>query len=320
MYCSRDQEFYLPETSNIETFTGVNKISDFLSATKSTTFSYEPLIPIGTFTKKFTTRTVSLGTNAPTIKWYSADSSAWMSVSKRGLSIPASVNKFPVNSYYLKNPSLSFFEEKFDFIFDKEINAFGIEMYEPIGDNTITGCNVAPNSCIESEFTFELYRNGALVDNTIKFSPENNKDTFFGFSSPESFDEIRVRETKGNHDNEFFGRIYYQDRSAGAQQCETKKVIAMNTSNGTYASNNATMFFDFMPREVTYDGKKVYVYKILKKTTASKASIIANPSEAYKNATDATNTFDFIEANLTPTNAAAVFNNPAISYVNGKLL
>lgn len=94
----------------------------------------------------------------------------------------------------------------------------------------------------------------------------------------------------------------------------------MNTSNGTYADNKATMFFDFVPREISYNGKNVYVYKILKRTTASKASIIADPSEAYKNATDATNTFDFIEANLTSTNAPAVFDNPGISYVNGKLL
>lgn len=121
---------------------------------------------------------------------------------------------------------------------------------------------------------------------------------------------MRVRETTGGIDNERFGRIYYQDRSAGKQQCETKKVIAMNTSNGTYADNKATMFFDFNPREVTYNGKKVYVYKILKKTTASKASIIADPSQAYKDAADATNAFDFIETNLTSTNAGAVFNNP----------
>lgn len=83
MYCSRDDEFYLPRSSDIETFTGVNRIPDFLSSTKSTTFSYEPLLPVGTATTKFTARTVSLGVNAPIIKWYSANSGAWMSVSKR---------------------------------------------------------------------------------------------------------------------------------------------------------------------------------------------------------------------------------------------
>lgn len=117
------------------------------------------------------------------------------------MSVPSSINKFPSNSYYLSNVSLSFNSEKFDILFDRDVNAFGIEMYEPMGDNTISGCNAV---CVESTFRFELYKNGTLVDNTITFSPENNVDTFFGFSSPRSFDEVRVREITGTNDNEFF--------------------------------------------------------------------------------------------------------------------
>jgi len=87
---------------------------------------------------------------------------------------------------------MGFNSEKFDLLFQKDIHAFGIEIYEPMGDNTLSGCN---SVCGESTFTFELYDNGVLVDNTIKFSPSNNQDTFFGFWSPHLFDEVRVRET-----------------------------------------------------------------------------------------------------------------------------
>ncbi len=97
----------------------------------------------------------------------------------------------------------------------------------------------------------------------------------------------------------------------------------MNTSNGTYADNKLTWFFDFIPREVIYNNKKVYVYNQLKATTRSITSIRANPSEAYKNASFSNNTFDFIERNLpTVSNTAVnqVFDNNSITTVNSRLL
>ncbi len=69
---------------------------------------------------------------------------------------------------------------------------------------------------------------------------------------------MRVRETTGGIDNERFGRIYYQDRSAGKQQCEVKKVLM--TSTAAYPDNNYMIFYDYTPREIVYGGKKIYVY------------------------------------------------------------
>lgn len=121
--------------------------------------------------------------------------------SRRQLSVPSSVNKLPANSYYLKNVSIGFNTEKFDLTFEKDIQAFGIEMYEPTGDISVSGCNAV---CVQSTFKFLLYDDGVLVDDTITFSPPDNQDTFFGFWSPEKFDKIEVREIAGTNDNEFF--------------------------------------------------------------------------------------------------------------------
>lgn len=153
--------------------------------------------------------TFSFGTNAPTIKAYDVSTTYKndrINFVRRQLFAPNSVNKLPIDSYYLRNVSLGFNSEKFDILFQKDINAFGIEIYEPMGDNAITGCN---SVCGESTFTFELYDDGILVDNSVKFNPPNNTDTFFGFSFPKKFDEVRIRETTSTAgsflgDNEFF--------------------------------------------------------------------------------------------------------------------
>lgn len=47
MMCTRDVNFRFPTTSSTQTFTGINAIPTFLSATKSTTFSYESLMNPG---------------------------------------------------------------------------------------------------------------------------------------------------------------------------------------------------------------------------------------------------------------------------------
>lgn len=126
--------------------------------------------------------------------------------------VAGSAARLPAGSYYLNHASLGFVTEKFDFLFQKDVQAFGIQMYEPMGDTTASGCGA---SCVESTFKFQLYRDGVLVDDTITFSPPNNQDAFFGFWSPLPFDEVRIREITGSDDDEFFGRIFYQDRSAG---------------------------------------------------------------------------------------------------------
>lgn len=182
-------------------------------------------------------------------------------------------------------------------------------MYEPIGDVSITGCNAV---CVQSTFKFLLYNDGVLVDDTITFSPPDNQDTFFGFWSPEKFDKIEVREIAGTNDNEFFGRIYYQDRSAGEQQCRIEKKIAhlFTNSNGTY-----TWFAPYTPREVINPfnpSQKVYVYKRERNIKWSADRVRANPQLAWDSAEDVTNRpvgssnapYDLIDANITNTTRA----------------
>lgn len=111
---------------------------------------------------------------------------------------------------------MGFNDEKFDFLLGEDTQSFGIEMYEPMGDNTTTGCNAV---CVQSTFKFELYNDGVLVDDTVTYSPPDNQDAFFGFWSPKKFDEVRIREIVGTNDNEFFGRFYYQDSSCKPQTC-----------------------------------------------------------------------------------------------------
>lgn len=79
-------------------------------------------------------------------------------------------------------------------------------------------------------------------------------------------------------------------------------------------------FFDYTPREVVYNGKKVYVYKPLRVISRSNAAIIADPSDAYADATPSTNAFDFMEQNLTGSNSATVFDNPNITFLNFNLI
>ena len=129
---------------------------------------------------------------------------------------------------------------------------------------------------------------------------------------------MQIREKIGSNDNERFGRIYYQDRSAGAQQCETKKVLVTSTAN--YPSNPYLIFYDYIPREVTYDGKKIYVYNPLGNTTQSLATITADPSVAYGKIKKFSTPFQFMDNKLTPSNSASIFNSTGVGVISSPLL
>ncbi len=122
----------------------------------------------------------------------------------------------------------------------------------------------------------------------------------------------------GDIDNERFGRIYYQDRSAGTQQCETKKVLM--TSTAAYPDNTYMIFYDYIPREVNYNGKKVYVYNPIGNTTQSLSTITANPSLAYSKIKKFTTPFQFMDHKLTTANSANIFSDTGFGPVSSPLL
>jgi hypothetical protein len=82
--------------------------------------------------------------------------------------------------------------------------AFGFGIYEPMGDNTIQGCNAI---CVESTFTITLLKNGATVGSFL-LSPANNVAMFWGVHTNVAFNRVQVRETTGGIDNEIFGTFY----------------------------------------------------------------------------------------------------------------
>ena len=214
--------------------------------------------------------------------------------------------------------SMSFNNEAFDLKFPNPIKAFGIDIYEM--HNTPAGYMGCNTTCTESTFSFRLLKNGVEVSpaNNLTFAPANNTDQFFGFSTPFEFDEVQIREKVGSHDNERFGRIYYQDRSAGTERCEMKKVLM--TSTAAYPTNNYLIFYDYTPREVIYNGKKVYVYNPIGNTTQSLATITADPSLAYSKIKKFTTPFQFMDHKLTPTNSTSIFNDTGVGVISSPLL
>jgi hypothetical protein len=84
-------------------------------------------------------------------------------------------------------------------------NAFGFFFHEPTLDNVkLDGCNAI---CVESLFSIEFFLGALLVD-TVVYSPNNDVAEFFGIITSDLFDSVRFTEVAGSIDNEFFGEMF----------------------------------------------------------------------------------------------------------------
>lgn len=83
--------------------------------------------------------------------------------------------------------------------------AFGFYMHEPASSTgMLDGCNT---TCVESAFNLSFWLGGTMVTD-LNFTVPNDQLWFGGLILDELFDEVRIREIVGSHDNEFFGEMY----------------------------------------------------------------------------------------------------------------
>lgn len=101
--------------------------------------------------------------------------------------------------------------EHFDMNFGAAVFAFGMNVHDPLTPlpTSFPGCNTNP--CFDSNFDFQIFSNGVLLG-TFNFDPPTDPSIapggplgFWGIHSNMSFDEIRVIDAQGDHDNEYFG-------------------------------------------------------------------------------------------------------------------
>lgn len=84
------------------------------------------------------------------------------------------------------------------------IFAFGMDVYEPAASTaTFNGCNA---TCFDSTFEITILSGSTVIDSAI-LMPDDDVLDFFGITSTVGFDTIRIRETTGDIDNEFFGNF-----------------------------------------------------------------------------------------------------------------
>lgn len=84
------------------------------------------------------------------------------------------------------------------------MSALAFEIHEPSADGESTdNCFY---TCVQTEFLFEVIRGNSVVLSQV-FSPVDDVLNFIGFTSTSSFDAIRVTDTTGNVDNEYFGNF-----------------------------------------------------------------------------------------------------------------
>lgn len=115
---------------------------------------------------------------------------------------------FPGSTSHLSGPDLAVSGvENLDasVAFSADRYSFGFGLYEPMGDDSITGCN-AP--CVESTFTITLLNNMVAVGSPFVLMPANNTALFWGVHTDFAFDAVQIRETIGSNDNEIFGTFY----------------------------------------------------------------------------------------------------------------
>lgn len=97
--------------------------------------------------------------------------------------------------------------ENFAIDFGLRATAFGMFVHEPTdpGPAAPTSPNVCnTGSCVDSEFTISLFRNGSAIGSFI-LNPVDDSADFIGFADSMGFDRIEITETVGTDDNEFFG-------------------------------------------------------------------------------------------------------------------
>jgi len=84
-----------------------------------------------------------------------------------------------------------------------EVHSFGFELVEPQFDPYVA------STFVDSTFEVSLWSGGTLVASTT-FSPPNDQAAFLGLwtSAAEGFNKVKIRETTGGKENEFFGDFY----------------------------------------------------------------------------------------------------------------
>lgn len=90
-------------------------------------------------------------------------------------------------------------------------NSFGFYFHEPgSSEAKLDGCNTASFaaiSCEDSTFSTEFLLGGSTVGSLL-FNAADDAKAFVWAELDEAFDEVRITETTGGIDNEFFGEMY----------------------------------------------------------------------------------------------------------------
>ena len=98
-----------------------------------------------------------------------------------------------------------YYNDGIDVSFSTPVHAAGFWFHQPTATGTIDGCNVSP--CVDSQFVVVLQSGGSTVA-SIPWTPLKDQAEFWGVASSQAFDTLRIRETVGTDDNEFYGQFY----------------------------------------------------------------------------------------------------------------
>ena len=111
--------------------------------------------------------------------------------------------------------SINAFED-LDVSFAAPVHSFGFDFHEPHFDPNVN----APFQ--DSTFTVTLLQGSTVVD-SFTFNAPDDVAAFVGASSASLFDNVKIRETVGGVENEFFGQFYTTAnlRTSGAPEPAT---------------------------------------------------------------------------------------------------
>lgn len=96
-----------------------------------------------------------------------------------------------------------FVNDGVDTDFAGAVDAAGFEFYEPV-DPSFFGCNTA---CVNSTYVVRVM-NGSTVLEEVSLTHARGTAQFFGISSTVAFTGLRIRETVGTDDNEYYGQFF----------------------------------------------------------------------------------------------------------------
>lgn len=91
--------------------------------------------------------------------------------------------------------------ESMDLALDSPVYAIGFDFVEPEHDPLVNA------SFVDSTFTVGLFQGSTSVG-SFSFNAPNDSAAFAGALSTRAFDRVRIRETVGGIENEFFGQFY----------------------------------------------------------------------------------------------------------------